>query len=149
MKLALIISMAALAAVTFGVTAALAAGNPIIARQELMKDNGKHAKMGAAMAKGEAPFDLAKAKVIFATFENSAAKMPDLFPADSKTGHDTTASPKIWKNLADVKARFKKLGEDAKAASASVKDLTSFKAAFGAIGKDCGGCHREYRIKKN
>ncbi len=149
MKLASMVSMAALVAIAFSVTAALAAENPILARQELMKANGKHAKMGVAMVKGEAPFDLANAKEIFATFENAAAKMPDLFPADSKTGHDTTASPKIWENMADVKARFKKLGDDAKAAAASVKDLASFKTAFGAIGKDCGGCHKEYRIKKN
>ena len=102
------------------------------------------------MIKGEAPFDLAKAKEIFATFEHAAAKMPDLFPPNSKTGHDTTASPKIWENMDDVKARFKKLGDDAKAASASVTDLASFKAAFAKIGKeDCGGCHHEYRIKKN
>jgi cytochrome c556 len=149
MKLVSMVSMVALAAVAFGVTATLAADNPILARQDLMKDNGKHAKVGVAMVKGEAPFDLAKAKEIFVTFENAAAKMPDLFPPDSKTGNKTTVSPKIWENMADVKARFKKLGDDAKAAEASVKDLASFKVAFGAIGKDCGGCHKEYRIKKN
>ncbi len=149
MKLATVVSMAALAAVAFGVTASLAAEDPILARQALMKDNGKHAKMGVQMIKGEAPFDLAKAKAIFVTFETAAAKMPGLFPPDSKSGHDTTVSPKIWENMADVKARFEKLGADAKAAEASVKDLAGFKTAFSAIGKDCGGCHKEYRIKKN
>jgi cytochrome c556 len=137
------------AAVVFGgATAVIAQQDPIAARQALMKDNSKHAKLGAAMAKGEAPFDLAKAKEIFVTFQHSAEKMPDLFPPNSKTGHDTTAAPKIWEDTADFKARFKKFGEDAKAAQASVTDLASFKTAFTAIGKDCGGCHREYRIKK-
>jgi cytochrome c556 len=74
--------------------------------------------------------------------------MPDLFPANSKTGHDTTASPKIWENMPDFKARFVKFAADSKAAQTSVKDLVSLKAAFGAIGKDCGGCHQTYRIKK-
>ena len=114
-----------------------------------MKHNGKQAKLGAQMAKGEKPFDLATAKKIFATFEEAAQKMPALFPADSKTGHDTTAAPAIWEKMDDFKARFEKLGADAKKAHASVTDLASFKTAFGGIGKDCGGCHHDYRIKKN
>ena len=144
-----IFSAAVLAAVAFGATAVLAQENPIEARQELMKANGKEAKIGAQMAKGEKPFDLAAAKKIFVTFENAAQKMPDLFPPDSKTGHKTTAAPKIWEDMAGFKARFQKLGDDAKKAEASVTDLASFKTAFSAIGKDCGGCHKEYRVKKN
>jgi cytochrome c556 len=136
----------AVAVLALGVNAATA--DPIADRQNLMKDNGKHAKMGAAMVKGQAPFDLAKVKEIFKTFETSAVKMPDLFPPDSKTGHDTRAAPKIWENMADFKARFAKLGSDSKAAEASVKDLATFKTAFAAIGKDCGGCHETYRLKK-
>lgn len=149
MKLTVVFSVATLAAVAFGATAVLAQQNPIEARQELMKANGKEAKIGAKMAKGEMPFDLAAAKKIFATFEHAAQKMPDLFPPDSKTGHKTTAAPKIWEDMADFKARFVKFGADAKKAEGSVTDLASFKTAFSALGKDCGGCHREYRIKKN
>ena len=149
MRVSALFSAVAVAAVAFGATAVLAQQDPILARQELMKANGKGAKLGAEMVKGEKPFDLAAAKKIFVTFENAAQKMPGLFPPDSKTGHKTTAAPKIWEDMADFKARFKKLGDDAKKAQASVTDLASFKTAFGAIGKDCGGCHREYRIKKN
>ena len=47
------------------VTIATAQQNPIAARKQLMKDNGDQAKIGAAMAKGEAPFDLAKAQQDF------------------------------------------------------------------------------------
>jgi cytochrome c556 len=149
MKISTAFAVATAAAIALGATAVLAQQNPIEARQALMKDNGKHAKLAAGMAKGEAPFDLAKAKEIFATFEAAAQKMPDLFPPDSKTGHDTTASPKIWENMDDFKARFVKFGKDAKAAEASVKDLDSFKVAMGGLGKECGGCHENYRIKKN
>jgi cytochrome c556 len=144
------------AIVLFGIAAVAAADDPIDARQALMKANGDQAKIAGAMVKGESPFDLAAAHKIFATFENAAAKMPDLFPdnsktgANSKTGDKTEADPKIWDNMADFKARFQKLGEDAKAADASVKDLDSFKAAIGNIGKnDCGGCHQTYRLKKS
>jgi cytochrome c556 len=62
---------------------------------------------------------------------------------------DFNASPKVWDNMADFKARFVKFGDDAKAAASSVKDLDSLKAAMGNIGKnDCGSCHETYRVKK-
>jgi cytochrome c556 len=141
-------------AVVFGVSLAVAQQDPIAARKALMKDNGDQAKIGAAMAKGEMPFDLAKAHKIFDAFEATAAKAPALFPAnsvDEATANDPfSASPKIWENMDDFKARLAKFGADAKAARESVKDLDSFKAAFGSIGKnDCGGCHEQYRLKKS
>ena len=114
-----------------------------------MKANGDQAKIGAAMAKGEAPFDLARAKAIFVQFQDAAAKMPDLFPDNSKTGGETAALPKIWEDMADFKAKFVKFGADAKAAEGSVKDLDSFKAAFAGLTKNCGGCHETYRVKKS
>ena len=149
MKLMTVISTAALAVVAFGTTAVLAQQSPIVERQELMKHNGHEAKLAAQMIKHQKPFDLAAAKKIFATFEEAAQKMPGLFPPDSKTGHKTTAAPKIWEDMADFKARFEKLGVDAKKAQGSVTDLASFRTAFGGIGKQCGSCHHEYRIKRD
>jgi cytochrome c556 len=143
-------SSIAFAILLFGVAAVAAADDPIAARKSLMKANGDQAKIAGDMIKGASPFDLNAAHKVFATFENAAAKMPGLFPDNSKTGGETEADPKIWDNMADFKARFQKLGEDAKAADASVKDLDSFKAAIGNIGKnDCGGCHQNYRLKKS
>jgi cytochrome c556 len=140
----------AVAAIALGVSVALAQQDPIAARRALMKANGDEAKAGAAMAKGEAPFDLAKARKMFSTFEDAAAKAPSLFPDNSKTGGDTAAKPEIWENIEDFKARLVKLGTDAKAALDSVTDLDTFKAAFGNIGKnDCAGCHEKYRVKKS
>ena len=55
----------AAAAVALAVTAVAAQSDPIAARKALMKKNGDEAKAGAAMAKGEAPFDLTKAQAIF------------------------------------------------------------------------------------
>lgn len=142
------IALVLLAAV-FGATAVVAQSDPIAARKAIMKGNGAQARIGAAMVKGEAPFDLAKAKQIFVTYQEAATKMPDLFPANSKTGGETTAAPKIWEDAAGFKAAFAKFGADAKAAEASVKDLDSFKAAFGTVAKNCGGCHETYRVKKS
>jgi cytochrome c556 len=144
----------AVAAITLGVTAGIAQQDPITARKTLMKANGDQGKIGAAMIKGETPFDLAKVHEIFATWQNASAKALALFPEnsiDQATADDPfSASPEIWQNLEDFKARLAKLGADAKAADASVKDLDSFKAAFANIGKnDCGGCHEKYRLKKS
>jgi cytochrome c556 len=140
----------AVAVIALCAGAAIAQQDPIAARRALMKANGDQAKIGASMMKGETPFDLDKARKIFAAFEEVATKVPSLLPENSKTGGDTAADPKIWQNMDDVKARFAKFGADAKDALAKVSDLDSFKAAFGAIGKnDCGGCHEKYRIKKS
>ena len=143
-----------LAAFALCASVAVAQQDVIKERKALMKANLDQAKIGAAITKGEEPFDLAKAQKIFATFEDTAAKAPALFPASSldeaTTADDPySASPKISEDMDDFKARFAKFGSDAKAASASVKDLDSFKAAFGDIGKNgCGGCHQTYRLKK-
>jgi len=140
----------AVTAIALGASVATAEQDPIAARKVLMKANGDQAKIGADMIKGEAPFDLAAAKKIFATWEDAATKAPALFPDTSKTGGDTAARPEIWEDMDDFKARLAKLGTDAKDAAAKVNDLDSFKAAFGNIGKnDCGGCHEKYRIKKS
>jgi cytochrome c556 len=143
-------AVASIAAVALGVSMAVAQQDVIKERKDIMKGNGDQAKIGAGMAKGEQPFDLAAAQKIFATYVDAAAKMPSLFPDNSKTGEDTAALPKVWEDMADFKARFVKFGDDAKAAQGSVKDLDTFKAAFGDIGKnDCGGCHQLYRAKKS
>jgi cytochrome c556 len=135
-----------------GVTAAVAQEDPIKARKALMKTNGQQAKIVGDMAKGDTPFDLAAAQKAFASFQDAASKMPDLYPDSSKGGDpsdDYNASPKVWDNMADFKARFVKFGDDAKAAASSVKDVDSLKAAMGNIGKnDCGSCHETYRVKK-
>jgi cytochrome c556 len=146
--------LSTVALIALGVSVALAQQDPIKERKALMKANADQAKIGVAMVKGEAPFDLDKVQKIFATFEDSATKAPALFPpnsVDEATADDPiSASPKIWEDMADFKAKFAKFGDDAKSAATSVKDLDSFKAAFGNIGKnDCGGCHEKYRLKKS
>jgi cytochrome c556 len=139
----------AVAAIALGVTAVTAQQDPIAARKAVMKANGDQARLGTQMVKGEAPFDLAKAKAIFVTYQDAATKMPNLFPDNSKTGGETSASPKIWESKADVAAKFAKFGQDAKAAEAATKDLDTFKAQFPEVAKNCGGCHETYRLKKS
>jgi len=135
----------AVAALVLAATAAAAQSDPIAARKALMKANGQQAKIGAAIAKGEAPFDAGKVETIFATFVEAADKAPALFPDHSKTGGKTEALPAIWRNKADFEARLAKFGADAKAAQAEVKDVATFKAVWsGLIRKNCTSCHEKY-----
>jgi len=138
-----------LAAVVVAGTVATANPETIAARKAVMKGVGAETGVGAKMVKGELPFDLERAKKIFATYTDAAGKMPGLFPDDSKTGGETSAAPKIWKDMAGFKDHFAKFGADAKAAGSSVTDLDSFKTTFGAVTRNCGGCHEVYRIKKS
>ncbi|MGC1901197.1 MAG: cytochrome c, partial [Pseudolabrys sp.] len=85
-------AFAAVVIFALGTTAVSSQQDPIAARKAIMKSNGQAAGSLAKMIKGEAPFDLPTAKKAFATFVDAAAKMPGLFPDNSKMGGETTAS---------------------------------------------------------
>src|SRR5919107_7321 len=136
------------AALAVGATAVVAQGNPIAQRKETMKGVGAATAAGNRMMKGEAPFDLAKAKEILQTYAGAADRMHTYFPENSKTGGETTASPKIWESQAEFRKRFDDWAADIKKASAQTQDAATFKDAFGTVTKACGGCHETYRIKK-
>ncbi|CAH1675858.1 Cytochrome c' [Hyphomicrobiales bacterium] len=136
-----------LAGLGLGLTAVMAQSNPIAERQQAMKAIGAATREGAAMAKGEAPFDAAKAQAVFKTYSDSAKKAQTLFPDTAKTGGETTAAPKIWEDQAGFKAAFAKFEADA-AAGASVTNIDGFRTAFGAATKNCGACHEVFRVKK-
>ena len=132
------------AAIALGTTAVIAQG-VIVERQNLMKRSGDMAKQGAQIARGNVPFDLAKAHAVFDTFIDKAERLPKLFPPDTKTGGDTKALPAIWDKPADWTAAIEKFGADSKAAKAGTKDLESFKTNFSAVGRNCGSCHESFR----
>jgi cytochrome c556 len=138
----------AVTALALGISTAMAQ-DPIAARKALMKNNGQQAALGGKFVKGEEPFDLAKAKAIFAAYVDTAAKAPALFPDTAKTGGETAALPAVWEKKDDFNAKLAKLGTDAKDAEAKVTDLASFKEIFPAVQKNCGGCHETYRAKKS
>jgi cytochrome c556 len=142
-------TMLAVTAIAVGITAVAAQSDPIAARKQHMKDIGAQTKTGAGMAKGEVPYDQAKAQGVFQGYVAAGEKLPDLFPETSKTGGDTAALPAIWTSMADFRAKAAKFVEDSKAALVSAKDLDSFKNAFSGVTKNCGDCHQTYRAKKN
>ena len=143
-KLVIAISMLALAG-----SAAFA--DPILDRQALMKERGKIVGGMSKVVKGEDAFDAAAVLTALQALQANAEKVDvdALFPAGSDTG-DTTASPKIWEDMAGFKAANDKYLADVKAAvAAAPADVDALKAQFDTIGGDCGTCHQTYRMKKS
>jgi cytochrome c556 len=142
------ITRIALAAVVaaFAASAVVAQSDPIAARKGLMKGVGGANRDITEMLDGKQPFDLNKAKGALTTMSDNAAKMPALFPANSKDG-DTAALPVIWDKKADFDAKMVKFSADAKAAAGKVTNAETLKTEVGEVRKNCGGCHNEYRKK--
>ncbi|KQV63771.1 cytochrome c [Rhizobium sp. Root1220] len=131
-----------------GVTAAFAAEDGTHdARIALMKKIGGAAGALSAIAKGEKPYDADAVKAALTTIAETAKVFPDQFKPGTETG-DKEASPKIWENMDDFKARALKLSTDA---STEIAQLPSDAAAVGAalktLGGNCGSCHERYRLK--
>ncbi|TRC97460.1 cytochrome C556 [Mesorhizobium sp. WSM4303] len=142
-KLVIAISMLSLAA-----SAAFA--DPILDRQGLMKERGKLVGGLSKIAKGEADFDAAAVLAALQALQVNAEKVDvdALFPAGSDSG-DTTASPKIWQDMAGFKTTNEKYVADVKATvAAAPADVDALKAQIGTLGSDCGTCHQTYRVKK-
>ncbi|WP_075290164.1 c-type cytochrome [Pararhizobium arenae] len=137
----------AIAVASIGLGAVSAADNPVEIREGLMKKIGGSMGALAGIAKGEKPYDEAVVKASLTTISESIKAFPDQFPAGSEAGSE--ASPKIWENMDDFKAKAAKLGADADAQLAQLPaDQASVGAALGVIGKSCGDCHQSYRVKK-
>src|SRR5947208_2284167 len=142
-KLVIAISMLA-----FAGSAAFA--DPILDRQALMKERGKIVGGLSKVVKGEEPFDAAAVLTQLQALQANAEKfdVEALFPKGTDSG-DTTASPKIWEDMAGFKAAEDKYLADVKAAiAAAPADVDALKTQIGTIGSDCGTCHQGYRVKK-
>lgn len=143
------ISLGLVFACVIGSGLALAAGDPIKERKELMKGNGGAMKAVGAMLKGEKPYDAAAAGDAMKKIGGSVDEFLTLFPKGSETGGDTTAKADIWTNKADFDTLGEALKDAAgKAEKAAAGGMDSFKVAIGGVGKACKGCHEKYRVKK-
>ncbi|WP_052341130.1 c-type cytochrome [Salinarimonas rosea] len=136
---------AALAPVLFAASA-LAQGEPIAARQEIMKGVGNATRTGVQMIRGEAPFDLDTARETFAVYIDASERMPGLFPEGTETGGDTKAAPAIWEDKEGFDALFVEFGERAAAGLEATTDQASFQAALGTATQSCRTCHEQFRL---
>ncbi len=111
-----------------------------------MKANGAAARSATQMVRGEVPFDLAKAREVFAGIVERMERFPGLFPENSRTGGDTKAAPRIWEDMPGFRAAAAKIVQDAAEAARATTDLASFQANFQKVGANCNACHQTYRI---
>ena len=131
---------------------AVVAQDAVKGAQDTMKANGKNlGGVLSPMFKGEKPYDQAAVDAALAQLDDTAKKLPTLFPAslkDAKWEGDFSPSPKIWEDKAGFDAKIASFAKVVTEAKAKIKDLDSLKANFPGIGKECSGCHETYRLKK-
>src|SRR6478672_10934278 len=107
--------------------------------QTTMKATGR--ALGAVlgpMFKGEKPYDQAAVDTALTQLQDTAKKLPTMFPESIKglkVEGDYSSSPKIWEDKAGFEAK--------------IKDLDSLKATVPAIGKECSACHETFRLKNS
>lgn len=119
--------------------------------QMLMKANGRN--MGgvlSAMAKGDKPFDQAAVDAALAQLDETAKKLPTLYPDSTKglkaTG-DFSPSPKIYDDRAGFDAAIARFAKAVGDAKANIKDIDTLKVSVPGIGKECASCHEGFRVK--
>lgn len=143
-------SVVAAGALVVLATGSFAADEIVKERQELMKTVGKSVKILVPMAKGETTYDAAAAVDAMKAINKVPDAFADSFPKGSEKVGDTEASPKIWENPSDFKAKAEALkkasAEGIKQAGEGVDALKG--VLFGSVLKTCKSCHDEYRIKK-
>lgn len=148
---------------------------PIKVRSQLMKMNGAAMGIASKMAKGEEPYDAAKAAEAMAIVARNMKTFAQLFPSDSADSAPdaadvaaaikqlsaaypdlltqaatddgvTRAKAEIWQDFDTFKADAEKTATDAGAAEkAAAEGQESFQTALGMLGEDCGNCHETFR----
>jgi cytochrome c556 len=140
------------ATLLLGVGAVVAQQDIVKQTQTVMKGNGKNAGALAAIVKGEKPYDQATVDTALAQFEDTAKKLPTLFPESTKglkPEGDYSPSPKIWEDKAGFEAKIASFAKVVSEAKPKIRDIDTLKANFPAIGKECGACHETFRLKNS
>ncbi len=121
-------------------------------RSKLMKDMG--GAMRALKGFMEGRNSAGEASEAVAVIAAAAAKIPDVFPPGTGMGADPKSESKdvIWEKWDDFKAAAALLGDKTAALETALAsgDAGAVGAAARDLGKNgCGGCHRQFREKRN
>ncbi|MGD9020438.1 MAG: cytochrome c [Lysobacterales bacterium] len=128
---------------------AFAESDPILDRQQLMEETRDAAKTVGGMLKGAQPFDAEAAMQAFEAWKKTAAKVGELFPEGSDSGHDTEAKATIWSDRAGFDRELESFAASVDAAIAAAPDsVEALKAAAGPVFGSCKDCHEGYRVEK-
>jgi cytochrome c556 len=147
MKRAVLAAMALM----LGVSAVVAQQDLIEQSHALMKANGKNlGGVLSPMARGDKPYDQAAVNAALAQLEDTAKKLPSLYPASVKSvkqDAEYVPSAKVWDDRPGFDAQIAGFAKAVSEAKAKIKDADSLKATLPAIGKACSGCHETFRVK--
>lgn len=124
---------------------AFAQSDVIKQRKALMSAMGDQTKAGAAILKGEQPYDPAKAAAIFKAYTDGA-NFGTLFPAGSDKG-DTKAAPAIWSDRAGFDAEMAKFNAAVQQGLPNIGTEAGFKTAFQNVAATCRTCHSTYQAR--
>lgn len=127
-------------------TAATAQTNVIQQRRAAMKAIGEQTEVGAAMLKGQAPFDAAKAALIFSTYKEKMVGFDKLFPPGSDKG-ETKATAAVWSDRAGFDAAIAKFDKAVADNASNATSADGFKAAFTAVAENCRSCHQSFKSR--
>lgn len=142
MRLVVVLSGALLGAVVL--SSAGVAQNVISERKAVMKRLGDQSDLGAAMLKGQLPYDPAKAAAIFASYKGALDGYVGLFPTGSDRG-ETKATPAIWSDRAGFEAAKAAFDKAVAENSGTVGTADGFKASFVAVANACRSCHQSFK----
>ncbi|MGL4241759.1 MAG: c-type cytochrome [Beijerinckiaceae bacterium] len=124
--------------------AALAQGDAVNQRKDLMKAVGQATAPIGPMLRGERPFELAAVQNALTVYARSAKAAPALWPAGSEGGDHRTL-PAVFAEKDKFNALFTSWDQLATAAQTSIKDEASFKTEMPKVLGACGACHQPYR----
>ena len=158
-RLAWISGFAALALAVFAGANVAAAdehfAGVVKARIAHMQLNGFFMSQLAAIAKGDADYDPARASGIarnllaLSTMDGAALWPPGSGNDNPALAGKTRAKPEIWSTYPQVEEKAAALTAALETmVEAAGKDLASLQAAFGDVGAGCGGCHRPFRAQR-
>ncbi len=152
MKFIALLSATAIGLSTLPVLAQDGPSPQMKARQGLMWNNALNLGLLGKMAKGDIPFDAAKAQEAADTLVAiSHVSMSMLWPegSDSFSSDLSRAEPAIWDKPADFAAKWNAFGEAAVGLQNAVAGgQAALGPAVGAAGGACKGCHETYRTPK-
>jgi len=144
-------SVLAAVVLLLGVSAVAAQQDLIEQSHALMKANGKNlGGVLSPMARGDKPYDQAAIDAALAQLDDTAKKLPTLYPASVKAvkqDSEYTPSAKVWDDRAGFDAQIASFAKAVSEAKGKIKDADSLKTTLPTIGKACSGCHETFRVK--
>ena len=121
-------------------------------REKTMKSMGDAMKKISSYVKNEGG-TIDGVRESAATIQQASHKIvPGLFPADTGIGKvkDSEAKPEIWKQWPQFQQAAQKLESTSAelVTVAATDDRAAIARQFGQVGQSCGGCHDNFRQKK-